>query len=602
MAAEEKQSEALLTIPSNRRNSARNLIHYLALRAQDLRRLQVTLAHEGLSSLGRCEAHVLATVQRLQSVIQQLSGQPTPDSLKTSSPSQMEGPNTLKRQAHKVFGPLPKLRSTRIMVTLPGEAVQNPTMISQLLEAGMDLARINCAHDDVLVWQELIRLVRDQAKKQGRTCVIMMDLAGPKLRTGAVGSAEPVVAWSPKRDHRGRVLHPSRIAFVPNGSRPSQSVDAVVPTSKDLSEHVQIGDQISCHDARGKRRRMRVVFVGQQEVVAEASATGYLVNGLTCHVERDGRRVTDAKVIDLPLIEAPLLLNVGDTLLVTADQRPGHLAQRDSNGSMVSPATIPCTLPEIFAQVVINERICFDDGRIEGIIRAVDQHQLTVEITRARDGGAKLRSAKGINLPDSLLNLPCLSLQDRDDLEFAKKHADIVGLSFVHQPSDVTDLMTAIGSNPRPLQVVLKIETPQAFAQFPAILLASLGKIPVGVMIARGDLAVEVGFNRLAEVQEEILWLCEAAHIPVIWGTQVLENLAKKGMPTRAEVTDAAMSVRAECVMLNKGPHIVSAVTFLNDILIRMQQHQQKKRTLMRRLMVSHSIQNKQRKTNAGVK
>ena len=78
----------------------------------------------------------------------------------------------------------------------------------------------------------------------------------------------------------------------------------------------------------------------------------------------------------------------------------------------------------------------------------------------------------------------------------------------------------------------------------------------VGVMIARGDLAVECGYERLAEVQEEMLWFCEAAHIPVIWATQVLESLAKKGMPSRAEITDAAMGERAECVMLNKGPHI----------------------------------------------
>jgi len=79
-------------------------------------------------------------------------------------------------------------------------------------------------------------------------------------------------------------------------------------------------------------------------------------------------------------------------------------------------------------------------------------------------------------------------------------------------------------------------------------------------MIARGDLLVEIGYERLAEVQEEILWLCEAAHVPVIWATQVLEGLAQKGLPSRAEITDAAMGVRAECVMLNKGPHIIEAV------------------------------------------
>ena len=103
-------------------------------------------------------------------------------------------------------------------------------------------------------------------------------------------------------------------------------------------------------------------------------------------------------------------------------------------------------------------------------------------------------------------------------------------------------------------------------------------------MIARGDLAVEVGYQRLAEIQEEILWLCEAAHIPVIWATQVLENLVKKGIPSRAEMTDAAMGERAECVMLNKGPFILEAVTILDDVLSRMQAHQIKKSPQLRAL------------------
>ena len=103
-------------------------------------------------------------------------------------------------------------------------------------------------------------------------------------------------------------------------------------------------------------------------------------------------------------------------------------------------------------------------------------------------------------------------------------------------------------------------------------------------MIARGDLAVELGYERLAEVQEEILWLCEAAHLPVIWATQVLEQLAKSGLPSRAEISDAAMAGLAECVMLNKGPHIDEAVTVLDDILCRMTDHHYKKNALLRQL------------------
>jgi len=110
------------------------------------------------------------------------------------------------------------------------------------------------------------------------------------------------------------------------------------------------------------------------------------------------------------------------------------------------------------------------------------------------------------------------------------------------------------------------------------------------VMVARGDLGVEVGFERLSEVQEEILWLCEAAHVPVIWATQVLEDMAKTGSPTRAEVSDAVMSGRADCVMLNKGPHIVEAVEFLGGILARTDERQSKKTAMLRKLSISENL------------
>jgi len=109
----------------------------------------------------------------------------------------------------------------------------------------------------------------------------------------------------------------------------------------------------------------------------------------------------------------------------------------------------------------------------------------------------------------------------------------------------------------------------------------------IGVMIARGDLAVEIGFERISEVQNEILWLCEAAHIPVIWATQVLDNLAKTGIPTRAEISDAALSVKAECVMLNKGPFILEAIKVLKNILTRMEEHSFKKKDELRALNIA---------------
>ena len=134
------------------------------------------------------------------------------------------------------------------------------------------------------------------------------------------------------------------------------------------------------------------------------------------------------------------------------------------------------------------------------------------------------------------------------------------------------------------IPVVAKVETAQAVRNLPEILLTALPRRPLGVMVARGDLAVEIGPERLAEIQEEILWLCEAAHVPVIWATQVLESLARKGTPTRAEITDAAMGVRAECVMLNKGSYICRAIETLRDIMQRMNAHQYKKTARLRAL------------------
>jgi len=213
-----------------------------------------------------------------------------------------------------------------------------------------------------------------------------------------------------------------------------------------------------------------------------------------------------------------------------------------------------------------------------------------VTSAQGKDGG-RLGAEKGINFPDTDLEQPCLGPDDVAALEAVAGVVDMVALSFVRSPADVALLREHLVRLGVPdIGVVLKVENRAAFESLPRLLLAALQSRPVGVMVARGDLGVELGFERLSEVQEEILWLCEAAHVPVIWATQVLEGLAKTGSPTRAEVTDAAMSGRAECVMLNKGPHIVQAVEFLSGVLERMDAHQLKKTAMLRRLSVSENL------------
>jgi pyruvate kinase len=156
-------------------------------------------------------------------------------------------------------------------------------------------------------------------------------------------------------------------------------------------------------------------------------------------------------------------------------------------------------------------------------------------------------------------------------------------LSFVHSSEDIRDPYKALVRAEHPdFGIIAKIETRNAIHNLSKILLAGLDVPKFGVLIARGDLAVEVGFENLALIQEDILCLCEAAHIPVILATQVLETLAKSGIPTRAEITDAAMGQRAECVMLNKGKHILEAVKILSVLLSSEETHFVKKRQIFR--------------------
>lgn len=240
--------------------------------------------------------------------------------------------------------------------------------------------------------------------------------------------------------------------------------------------------------------------------------------------------------------------------------------------------------PQLAAALAPGREVVIDDGKIRAEVIRVEAGAVELRVVQAPLKGARLKLEKGVNLPGARLDVPALTVEDLQALDFVMREADVVSYSFVQSVADVEALLAAIEARKalrdpgRGLPgLVLKIETPRALEALPDLIVAAGGRLPVGVMIARGDLAVEIGFDRLSEIQEEVLWLCAAAQVPVIWATQVLETLVKEGQATRAEVTDAAMGQRAEAVMLNKGPHAARGVAFLRDVLARMDRHQAKK-------------------------
>lgn len=276
----------------------------------------------------------------------------------------------------------------------------------------------------------------------------------------------------------------------------------------------------------------------------------------------------------------------GDKLLLIKDGSPLISGKGQNTFTPQETILVEVSLPQIIDDLKVGQAVFFDDGTIEAKVLSLSGETASLVVKKAHK--KKLRPGKGINLPATHLNLPSLTPEDVQLLPFISAHADLVGYSFVRNAMDVDILYGELEQlGDKDTGVVFKIENRTAFENLPSILFAAMKRPRIGVMIARGDLAVEIGFERISEVQNQILWLCEAAQIPVIWATQVLDTMAKKGMATRAEISDATISAQAECVMLNKGPFIVEATKTLMNVLVRMEAHSQKSKNTLRALKVA---------------
>ena len=569
-----------------------NLLAYLALREHDLQELQLELAEQGLSSLGRLESSVLISGQH---VLKHLGVSVPPTDL--HEPTSAQARALLAQRSRALLGRPREGRGTRIMVTLDASVIHQTDLLEQLLLKGMDIARINCAHDSSREWAVIIDAIRRAEERLnrrgqgvGRRCRILMDLAGPKVRTGPLTLEARPLKLSVPKDPQGR---PCRLleGYLDSGARETERVRILggpahfviaVPPQSDLAS-LQPGETLRFEDTRERTRTMYVLDrMSPTRVLVGLERTAYLQEGTLLRAEH-GAVFTVGPVMPQPV---DLRVQARDTLLLYRDpKRLGHPAQGET------PAGISCTLLEILSYVRPGHRVFIDDGKIAAVVRASREDHLELEIIAPRGIPARIRSEKGLNFPDSPIDMAALTDQDRQDLAFVVKHASAVGLSFVHRPQDLYDLRDALRELGHPdMGIVVKIETKEAIHRLAQLLLAGLDLPKFGVMIARGDLAVEVGFENLALVQEDILCLCEAAHVPVIWATQVLETLAKSGLPARAEITDAAMGQRAECVMLNKGEHVLDAVKTLADLLSSQERHRIKKRQVFRDITAQHGV------------
>lgn len=521
----------------------------------------------------------------------------------------------LTARTNQIFGPPSDASDLRVMVTMPTWATERPEWVQRLVGAGMTVMRVNCAHDDPSVWAAHVKAFRAACP----TGTVLQDLPGPKLRTGRnaiTGHGLKVkVEKDPVLGARDKAGTPIELRFdlevgrPQDGEQPAQIPLTLSPDRQRLLVDAVNGSKknvrLMCHDAlrpdgdgelQATRNRPLVVEGLIEEggrivgVRARAKKTTFFNPNTSVELRtgQPGRPPVIGSIGDLPEVRDDVKVKDGDLLLIrgNADQVGMNADHPDANGV----ATIGCQLPEAIPQVRPGrDRVFIDDGKVPGLVERFEKDKsgnvtgIYVRVGESAildqaptDHVYGIKEGKGINLPDTPLDLDPLTAQDRAALPFIMEHADIVAYSFVQTADDVHQLVDEARSiakqrglkNEREIRdwfaqktICLKVETDKSLDNLVEMIRAvRAAGFKATVMFARGDLAVEKipdGSRSpitLGRVTERVAAICEALGCPMIYATQLMESLMKKGRINRSESFDmSAASAAFAAVMLNKG-------------------------------------------------
>jgi pyruvate kinase len=234
---------------------------------------------------------------------------------------------------------------------------------------------------------------------------------------------------------------------------------------------------------------------------------------------------------------------------------------------------IPSDFPELVKSVQPGVHILLDDGLLDVLVEQVEGDEIKAKVIF----GGKLKDRKGMNLPGTTLHVDCLTEKDLKDLRFGlENNVDYVALSFVRHPRDLRKLREIVDATNPATRICSKIEMLEALENLEEIV-----RLSDAVMVARGDLAVEVGQSRLPGIQKNIIQICNKLNKPVITATQMLESMIENPRPTRAEITDVANAVLdgTDAVMLSaesaSGKYPFKAIRTMHDIIIDVEKNQE---------------------------
>src|SRR5690606_1053248 len=263
-------------------------------------------------------------------------------------------------------------------------------------------------------------------------------------------------------------------------------------------------------------------------------------------------------------------LRVGKIENNALEIKPGEILTFTNEEVMGTKERIYVSYPNLHADVKIGDKIMLDDGKMEVVVVGIENNNdVKVEVLL----GGVLYSNKGINLPDTKISLPALTEKDLEDLEFIiKEELDWVALSFVRRVEDIRQLRDILKSRNSKTKIIAKIEKPEALSNIRDIIIES-----DGIMIARGDLGVELPVEQVPLIQKQIIKKCIHRAKPVIVATQMMESMMERSKPNRSEITDVANAVLegTDAVMLSgetaMGQHPVLVVETMRKIILQVE-------------------------------
>ncbi|MFH0708984.1 MAG: pyruvate kinase [Pseudomonadota bacterium] len=573
-----------------RSQSLLNLNQYMLLRKKDQTQLQEKLFSLSLSSLGRSFAHVAASVDSLYDQLSSSLGreQISPELMaEFHHLSITEAITIASKNSKAIFGGKASSKLshqiTTVMVTLPSNAAENNgLLIHQLAEAGVSVFRINTAHDSIQVWKAMSDVIIsiNEHLQASEKIKIFVDLAGPKIRTGKISDVEiPLEIGSNKQEKEIFIYHGDAATKRECTDEVTmEKISAQIAVDGKFFKKLRLNKSIKIVDVNQKKAIILLSHI--DETYARGTINKKVFIDKKTKLRCDGH---EGKVHNIQNQKDPIRLFIGDHLTITEKEIEGKSAQLDENKNLI-PALISCTVKGIIRTIQAGEKVFIDDGKIGLSVIENQGDAILCRVDISKAGGTLLKEEKGINFPDTNIQISALTEVDNANALAVLDFADSLSLSFCQSSADIRDLQMLLAKNNRTdVGIIAKIETRQAITNTPEIIKQLLTWEKSGVMIARGDLAIEVGFENMAYIQEALLDICDAAHLPVIWATQVLESKMKNNLPSRAEVTDAAMAGRAECVMLNKGAFAIDTIDVLKRILHDMHTVSKKNRQLLKK-------------------